>query len=99
LAVADCDFHPLDPALRREDAIACAPEGDRSLRPRLDTAPVAIGDGASVGIGAIVLKGVRIGPGARVAAGSVVTRDVPAGAAVAGNPAAIVAWAHDAVDC
>jgi acetyltransferase-like isoleucine patch superfamily enzyme len=91
VAVADCDFHPLDPALRREDAIACAPEGDRSLRPHLDTAPVAIGDGASVGIGAIVLKGVRIGPGARVAAGSVVTRDVPAGAAVAGNPAAIVA--------
>jgi len=35
-------------------------------------------------------QGVRIGAGARVAAGSVVTRDVPAAAAVAGNPAAIV---------
>jgi len=40
-----------------------------------------------IGIGAIVLKGVRIGRGARVAAGAVVTRDVPEGATVAGNPA------------
>jgi acetyltransferase-like isoleucine patch superfamily enzyme len=88
--VADCDFHPLDPAARRDDAIACAPEGQRSQRPPLEPEPIAIGDGARVGIGAIVLKGVRIGAGARVAAGSVVTRDVPAAAAVAGNPAAIV---------
>jgi len=89
VVVADCDFHPLDPALRREDAIANAPEGERSRRPRLDTAPVVVGDGAWLGIGAIVLKGVRVGAGARIAAGSVVTRDVPAGATVAGNPAAI----------
>jgi acetyltransferase-like isoleucine patch superfamily enzyme len=90
VVVADCDFHPLDPALRRADAIANAPEGDRSQRPHLDTAPVVIGDGARVGIGAIVLKGVRIGAGARVGPGCVVTRDVPAGATAVGNPAAIV---------
>ena len=40
-----------------------------------------------IGIGAIVLKGVRVGRGARIAAGSVVTRDVPEGGTVAGNPA------------
>jgi acetyltransferase-like isoleucine patch superfamily enzyme len=91
VVVADCDFHPRDPSLRREDAVANAPEGDRSRRPHLDTAPVVIGDGVWLGIGAIVLKGVRIGEGARVAAGSVVTRDVPAGAVVTGNPAAIAA--------
>jgi len=91
VVVADSDFHPLDPTLRRDDAIACAPEGDRSGRPHVDTAPVAIGDGVRVGIGAIVLKGVRIGTGARVAAGSVITRDVPPGASVAGNPAELVA--------
>ena len=91
VVVADCDFHPLDPALRRDDAIACAPEGDRSSRPHVDTAPVAIGDGAWVGIGAMVLKGVRIGTGAHIAAGSVITRDVPPGASVAGNPAGLVA--------
>jgi acetyltransferase-like isoleucine patch superfamily enzyme len=48
---------------------------------------VVIEDDAWIGIGAIVLKGVRIGAGARVEAGAVVTRDVPSGATVAGNPA------------
>ncbi|MBC8132740.1 MAG: sugar O-acetyltransferase, partial [Deltaproteobacteria bacterium] len=37
-----------------------------------------------------ILKGVTIGAGAYVEPGSVVTRDVPAGARVRGNPAAIV---------
>jgi acetyltransferase-like isoleucine patch superfamily enzyme len=48
---------------------------------------VVIEDDAWIGIGAIVLKGVRIGRGARVGAGSVVTGDIPAGVYVAGNPA------------
>ena len=34
VTIADSDFHPLDPALRRADAIANAPGGDRSRRPR-----------------------------------------------------------------
>src|SRR6187200_677339 len=33
VTIADCDFHPLDPGLRRRDAIAVAPEGDRGQRP------------------------------------------------------------------
>ena len=89
VTVADCDFHPLDPALRRVDAVANAPGGDRSQRPPLETAPVTIDDGAWLGIGAIVLKGVRIGARARIAAGSVITRDVPPGSSAAGNPAVI----------
>ena len=48
-----------------------------------------IGDGAWIGIGAIVLKGVSIGAGARVQAGAVVARDVPEGATVSGNPAQV----------
>jgi acetyltransferase-like isoleucine patch superfamily enzyme len=87
VTIADADFHPLDPDARRRDAIANAPGGDRSQRPPYATAPVWIGDGVQVGIGAIILKGVRIGAGARIAAGAVVTRDVAAGATVAGNPA------------
>ena len=47
-------------------------------------------DDAWIGIGAIILKGVRIGRGARIGPGAVVTADVPAGAAVAGHPARVV---------
>ena len=90
VTIADSDYHPTDPAARRLDAMANAPGGDRSLRPAISTAPVRIGDGVHLGIGAIVLKGVTIGDGARVGAGAVVTRDVPAGASVEGNPARVV---------
>ena len=90
VTIADSDFHPRDPALRRQDAIANAPGGDKSLRPRTEAKAVRIEDGAWVGIGAYILKGVTIGRGARIMAGAVVTRDVPAGAVVAGNPSRIV---------
>ena len=87
VTLADCDFHPRDPAERKLDAVANAPQGDRSLRPPLRTRPVWIEDDVHIGIGAIVLKGVRIGRGARIEAGSVVTASVPEGAVWAGNPA------------
>lgn len=90
VTIADSDFHPHDPELRKRDAIANAPEGDRSQRPAVIAKPVVIEDGVWIGIGAIVLKGVRIGHGARVGAGAVVTKDVPAGAAVVGNPARLI---------
>ena len=87
VTIADSDFHPRDPEQRRQDAEASAPFGDRGRRPEIESRPVRIGDGAWIGIGAIVLKGVRIGAGARVGAGAVVARDVPDGAVVEGNPA------------
>ncbi|MDR1740359.1 MAG: 2,3,4,5-tetrahydropyridine-2,6-dicarboxylate N-acetyltransferase [Synergistaceae bacterium] len=55
--------------------------------------PVVIEDGVMVGANAVVLEGVRVGAGAVVAAGAVVTKDVPAGAVVAGSPAAVVKMA------
>lgn len=90
VVLADSDFHPHDPHQRRLDAIAISPGGDESARPPYSTRRIVIEDDAVIGIGAIVLKGVRIGEGARVEAGAVVTRDVSAGAVVAGNPARVI---------
>ena len=90
VTIADSDFHPRDPVLRRQDAVACAPFGDASQRPPIVSRPVLIGDDVQIGIGAIILKGVTIGDGARVGPGAVVTSDVPAGSSVAGNPARVV---------
>jgi acetyltransferase-like isoleucine patch superfamily enzyme len=89
VTIADSDFHPLDPEERKLDAIANAPFGDRTRRPVLVTRPVVIEDDVWIGIGAIILKGVRIGRAARIGAGAVVTKDVPPGAAATGNPAKI----------
>jgi maltose O-acetyltransferase len=52
---------------------------------------VDIGRRVYVGVGAILLPGVRIGDEAIVGAGSVVTRDVAPQTVVAGNPAAQIA--------
>ena len=87
VTIADSDFHPLDPAARRLDAIANAPGGDRSKRPRIESAPIVIEDDVWIGVGALILKGVRIGRGARIMAGAVVTHDVPRSAMMGGNPA------------
>jgi UDP-2-acetamido-3-amino-2,3-dideoxy-glucuronate N-acetyltransferase len=51
-----------------------------------------IGDGASIGAGAVILPGISIGNCAMVAAGAVVTRSVPPNAVVVGNPAKIVGY-------
>jgi acetyltransferase-like isoleucine patch superfamily enzyme len=85
--IADTDFHPLDPDLRIQDAVACSPLADGRPRPQIHCAAVAIEDDVFVGPQVTILKGVRIGRGAFVEAGSVVTRDVPAGTRIMGNPA------------
>ena len=56
----------------------------------LEFAPVYIEDEVNVGVGSIVMPGVRIGRGAKVGAGSVVTHDVAPNAIVAGAPARFV---------
>lgn len=49
--------------------------------------PPVIEDGAVIGLGAVLLPGVRIGKNAIVAAGALVTKDVPAGVTVRSEPA------------
>lgn len=60
------------------------------LHAAVERAPVTVEDGADLGVGAILLPGVRVGHGAQVGAGAVVTADVPALAIVAGVPARVI---------
>ena len=90
VAITDTDFHPLDPALRMQDAIACSPLGKRESRPKVICKPVIIEDDVYIGANATILKGVRIGAGSFIEAGALVTRDVPPRSYVVGNPARVV---------
>lgn len=88
--ITDADFHPVAPAERIADAIACSPLGKGRPRPPIARERVVIEDDAWIGPNSTILKGVRIGSGAWVEPGALVTRDVPAGCRVSGNPAQII---------
>lgn len=51
---------------------------------------VIVGDGAHIGIGAIIMPGVTIGTGAIIGAGAVVTRDIPPYSVAVGVPAKVI---------
>jgi acetyltransferase-like isoleucine patch superfamily enzyme len=78
--IAGDDSHPIDPASRMRHAPP----------PLEEVKSVWIEDGAWLGEGSTILKGVRVGYGAVVAAQAVVTKDVPPYTVVAGNPAKVV---------
>jgi acetyltransferase-like isoleucine patch superfamily enzyme len=54
------------------------------------TKPVVIGDGAWLGEGCVILKGVKVGQRAVIGANAVVTKDVPSFAIVGGIPARVI---------
>ena len=68
--------HPVDPALRAQNAQF--------------NLPVHIGKNCWIGAGAMVIPGVTIGDNTVIGAGSVVIRDVPANVVAVGNPCRIV---------
>lgn len=76
--IYDMDFHPLESEFRY---------GKNKDDSKTRTAPVKINDGAFIGAGSIILKGVSIGKNSIVGAGSVVSKSIPAGEVWAGNPA------------
>jgi len=90
VTIADTDFHPIAPAERIADAIACSTLSDGRPRPEIKRKPVIIEDAVWIGPGATILKGARIGAGAFIEPGAMVTRDVPPRARVMGNPAQII---------
>ncbi len=60
------------------------------LHSEIELKAVVVEDGSDIGIGSILLPGVRIGEGAIVGAGSVVTRDVEPYTVVGGVPARLL---------
>ena len=59
-------------------------------QPMRDCGSARVGDGAFIGIGAIIMPGISVGCHAVVGAGAIVTEDVPDHCVVAGNPARII---------
>lgn len=88
--IVDSDFHPLAPAERMQDVVACSPLAGGMPRPPIPCRPVVIEDDAWIGPNAAILKGARIGAAAFIEPGSVVTHDVPPRARVMGNPAVVI---------
>jgi acetyltransferase-like isoleucine patch superfamily enzyme len=60
------------------------------LHSRVEISPVIIEDDADIGIGAIILPGVKVGKGAQIGAGAVVTTNIDPHAIAAGIPAKII---------
>src|SRR5437762_5395959 len=69
--ISDTDFHPLAPAERIADAVACSPLGKGRPRPPVFKQPVIIEDDVWIGPNATILKGVRLGAGAWIEAGEI----------------------------
>lgn len=57
----------------------------------------SIGHDVWVGVGAVILRGVRVGNGAVIGANAVVTKDVPDFAIVVGVPARVIRYRFDEV--
>lgn len=55
-----------------------------------ESAPVTLASGCNIGVGAVILPGVRVGRGAQIGAGAVVNRSVPDFAVAVGVPARVV---------
>jgi len=60
------------------------------IHSQISLAPVEIGDDCDLGIGTIVLPGVKIGKGVQVGAGAVVTKDLPEFSVAVGVPARVI---------
>jgi hypothetical protein len=78
----NCAFHSYDKSFAAGNRIF-----DQPLQTK---GPIFVGDHVWLGVGVIILSGVRIGNGAVVGAGSVVTTYIPDGAVAVGVPARVV---------
>lgn len=87
MVAPNCAFYPYDHGV--------APDIPIRQQPLQTKGDITIGSEAWLGVGVIVLGGVRIGDGAVIGAGSVVTQDVPDGGIALGTPARVVKMRSD----
>jgi acetyltransferase-like isoleucine patch superfamily enzyme len=85
-----CAFYPYDHGF--------APGIPIREQPLTTKGGITIGDEAWLGVGVIVLDGVRIGQGAVIGAGAVVVSDIPDDAIAVGVPASVVKMRSDLPD-
>ena len=79
----------------RMDWFSCYPFTDKIVESYQQRGDTVIGDGAWIGMRAMIMPGVKIGEGAVIAAGSVVTKDVKPYSIVGGNPAELIRYRFD----
>src|ERR1700739_2507193 len=78
---------------------ATTPDGNLQKEADWKVERTVIKKGASVGSGVTILSNINIGENAIVGAGSVVTKDVPPNCIVAGNPANVLSYIEQTVEC
>jgi len=83
----NCAFYPYDHGI--------APHQRIRNQPCKTKGGIVVGDDAWIGVGVVVLDGVRIGKGAVIGAGAVVTKDIPDGGIAFGVPARVVKMRSD----
>ena len=79
----------------RMDWFSCYPFTDKIIESYQQRGDTIIGDGAWIGMRAMIMPGVKISEGAVIAAGSVVTKDVEPYGIVGGNPAQLIKYRFD----
>jgi acetyltransferase-like isoleucine patch superfamily enzyme len=82
MIASNCAFYSYDHSIELGEIIR--------KQPLKSKGGIVVEDDAWLGVGVIVLDGVRIGKGAVVGAGSVVNKDIPDYAIAVGNPARVV---------
>ncbi len=64
----------------------------REVKKEVSLPNTVIGNDVWIGVGAIILPGVKIGDGAIIGGGSIVTKDIPPYAIAVGNPARVIKY-------
>jgi len=74
---------------------AQTPDGGLAATSDWVVSPIHVGDGASIGAGAVIVAGITLGEYCMVGAGGVASRNVPPRALVVGSPAKRIGWVCD----